>query len=509
MIKALRRILAFFLVIVSFFCVQAQTDTSSQTALVKASTGHKTVTVPKAAVEYKHFSSTLAFTHTLKNKSFLSTYSVVSIVDTIAGIPRKKTGIVSINKLIIPFEYDSVLFTTGNEFIVQAHIVTKRTYVCNYLILDAQKKNVIDFKAIRINFLGNHLYDIHTATNRFLYNSLTKRSSATFDRFAILDSAFILLSTASEYQLCDHSLNDFISSPFKVLLQSNDSTYNAVLYTEWDIYKHTGEKLFAAVRCDSIKASSEQATWDIYRNSNVYHRRYISRAETPLIVYKDSITYSKTLNISKLKYDTIKSMLLFDSVYYQSANLLMYKKAGKYGYSDTIGNVKISHQYDTITAWHENMAAFMFKKKWGYLTRREELTVQPYYIIALPFSNGTAPVFDGKKWMFITKNGKNINSVMYDSIQKTISGKWYVFNKGQAGLCDITGRELIPPVYEYLLDAGSDVFVFKKEYLYGLIARDRTIICKPMYDAFQYDTGNNCLLLKHLYQTPLLFVIHK
>jgi hypothetical protein len=508
-IKGLRPILAFFLSIVSFFTVQAQADTSSKITGAKAAAIQKTAAVSKPPVEYKHFPSTSAFSLALKNKSFLSTYAVVSVVDTVAGIPRKKTGIVSNNKLIVPFEYDSVLFINQHEFIVQAHIVTKRTYACNYLILDAQKNSVIDFKAIRITCLGNHLYDIHTATNRFLYNSLTKRSSATFDRFAILDSAFILLTTASEYQLCDHSLNDFISSPFKVLLQANDSTYNAVLYTEWDIYKHTGEKLFSAVRCDSIKASAEPATWDVYRNGNVYHRRYISRAETPLIVHTDSITYSKTLNISKLKYDTIKTMLRFDTVYYQSDNLLMYKKAGKYGYSDTIGNVKISHQYDTITAWHENMAAFMFKKKWGYLTRREELTVQPYYMIALPFSNGAAPVYDGKKWMFITKNGKNINSVMYDSIQKTISGKWYVFSKGLAGLCDVTGRELIPPVYEYLLDAGSDVYVFKKEYLYGLIGRDRTIICKPMYDAFQYDKGNNCLLLKQLYQTPLLFVIHK
>lgn len=429
-------------------------------------------------------------------------------MDTIAGIPRKKTGIVSNNTLIIPFQYDSVLFTTGNEFLAQMHVVTKRTYSCNYLILDAQKKSMIDFAATHINYLGNHLYDVHTKTNRFLYNSLTKRSSPSFDTYQIRDSLFILTATASELQLLDHSLNTFIGQPFKQLLQ-NDSVYNAVLYTEWDIYKHTGKKLFSAVRCDSIKASTESGSWNVYRNGNTYHRRYISRAETPLIVYKDSATYSKILNISKLKYDTIKSMIHFDTVYYQSANLLMYKKAGKYGYCDTMGNVKISHQYDTITAWHENMAAFVFKKKWGYLTRREELTVQPYYLTALPFNHGTAPVYDGKKWMFITKNGKNINSVMYDSIQKTISGKWYVFNKGLAGLCDITGRELIPPVYEYLLDAGSDVFVFKKEFLYGLIDSDRTIICKPMYDAFQYDKENNCLLLKHLYQSPLLFVIHK
>jgi hypothetical protein len=155
------------------------------------------------------------------------------------------------------------------------------------------------------------------------------------------------------------------------------------------------------------------------------------------------------------------------------------------------------------------MAAIRMKNKWGYVTKREQMTVQPYYTKALPFANGAAAVNDGKKWMFINKEGKNINSVNYDSIKQTVSGKWYVYNKGLTGLCDIDGREIIPSMYTYLLDTHADVLVYKTEGLYGLIAKDRTIICKPIYDQFIYDSINNCLLLKHIIQTPLLFVIPK
>ena len=42
------------------------------------------------------------------------------------------------------------------------------------------------------------------------------------------------------------------------------------------------------------------------------------------------------------------------------------------------------------------------KKKWGYVNKREQLTVQPYYTIAFPFVNGAAAVFDGKRWMLLT-----------------------------------------------------------------------------------------------------------
>ncbi|WP_018343531.1 WG repeat-containing protein [Cytophaga aurantiaca] len=502
MIKS-KLIFTFFLCIAAFQVSLAQQDTSRVRVVSSSSK------VPPPHYDYFHFTSDSLFKCALKEKKLTAYYSIVSIVDTVAGIPKKRSGVLQANKIIVPFEYDTIRYTTRDEFICRKHIVNRRTYACNYFIYQASSKTSIDFKASAIDYIGNNVYVVRTGQSHVFFNSQTGHTTPAFDTYSYYDSLFIITSRASEQMLFDRSANDFIVSPFKRLIQSNDSTYNAVLYNEWDIYKNTGEKIISRLRCDSIKPSSEFSRWNLFRNDSAYYRWNFTPKDTSRKPVLATENYSTQLNITRLKYDTLKTFLHFDSAYYQSDNLLMYKKAGAYGYCDTVGNVKISHQYDTITAWHDGMAAIRFKKKWGYVTKREQLTVQPYYIIAMPFVNGAAAVYDGKRWMFTSKEGKNLNSITFDSIQQTSSGKWYVYNKGLVGLCDNNGKELIPPMYEFLLDANSDVYVFQKEFLYGLIAKDRTILCQPTYDQFIYDKENDCYLLKYISQSGLLFMLHK
>jgi hypothetical protein len=500
----MRFICAFFLYIVASHVSIAQKDSSKIAVAPKASPSK----IVQPQFTYLHFTSDSLFKQAIKEKKLTAVYSIVSIVDTVAGIPRKRCGVVQAHKIIVPFDYDTIRYATRDEFICRKHIVNKRTYAANYFIFKSAGKTSVDFKAIDIHYIGNDVYLIRTGKSHVFFNSINNHTSQPFDTWSYYDSLFILICKASECMLLDRSANDFITSPFKEIIKSNDSLYNAVLYNEWDIYKNTGEKIFSDLRCDSIKPSATFKRWDLSRNDSTYYRwNFDPKDSIHLITYRKN--YTTQLNISPLKYDTLKRQLRFDSVYYQSDNLLMYKKAGGYGYCDTIGNVKITHQYDTITPWHDGMAAIRFKKKWGYVNKREQLTVQPYYIIAHPFVNGAAAVFDGKRWMFTGKDGKNLNSLTFDSIQQTPTGKWYVYNKGLIGLCDNNGKELIPPAYEFLLDGNSDVYVYKKEFLYGLIAKDRTILCKPTYDQFIYDKEKNCYLLKHISQSALLFVLHK
>lgn len=507
-IKSAQLIFTFFLCIATFHVSLAQQDTSTKAVVVKPSSSQ----IRPPLFRYIHFTSDSLFKRALKAKTLTASYSIVSIIDTLAGITRKRSGVVQANKISVPFDYDTICYATRDEFICRKHIVNRRSYSYNYYIFQSIRKTNIDFNASSIEYIGNELYVIRSKGKQFLYNSFTAHASPFFDSYQVYDSLFILISTASEYQLLDRSANDFITSPFKALLKSDDSTAytaNAVLYNEWDIYKNTGEKIISNLRCDSIKPDLKFSRWNLFRNDSSYYRWNLVVKDTTYKPITFVQNYSTHFNITKLKYDTIKKMLNFDTVYYQSDNLLMYKKAGGYGYCDTIGNVKITHQYDTITAWHDGMASIRFKKKWGYVNKREQLTVQPYYTIAYPFVNGAAAVFDGKRWMFTSKEGKNLNSTTFDSIQQTTSGKWYIYNKGLVGLCDSNGRELIPAAYEFLLDGNSDVYVFKKEFLYGLIVKDRTILCKATYDQFIYDKDNNCYLLKHISESGLLFVIHK
>lgn len=504
----MRLAFAIFLWIGLLFVSLAQSDTAKQRSNTNRLS--KALPVVKNFVTYSYLFSEDIYKQQLSAKAFPYAYTVVTIFDTVAGINRKRSGVVFENKLIIPFQYDSIHYAAPDEFICWEYLISRRLFARNVILYNCKTKKTVDFRASNIQYVSDNLYLLHIKGKKMLYNSATGHLSAQLDTYTFIDSMFILTSVGEQYTLLNRNGTDFISSPFKALVRSNDSVYNAVLYNQWDIYRTTGEKTFNKLLCDSIQISAADHSWKVYRNDSLFFRRnssyfYLNAPKTFVPITSNHIPAV----IDKFDYDTMKMRINFDTIYQQSDYLYLYKKVGKYGYCDTTGNVKISHQYDTITDWHENMAAIRMKNKWGYVTKREKMTVQPYYLKALPFTNGAAAVYDGKKWMFITKEGKNINSISFDSIQQTTSGKWYIYNKGLCGICDINGREIIPPAYEYILDANTNVFVYKHEGLYGLMANDRTVLCKPIYDQFIYDTTNNCLLLKHIIETPLLFVISK
>lgn len=511
MIKGARFVFVLFFSVGLLFVSLAQHDTTKQQAIPKTQSKDRSIRpVPNGSVPYVYFLSEEKYKQALSEKSFPHSYTVVSISDTIAGVNRKRSAVIYENKVAIPFQYDSINYGGADEFICWDYLVGRRLFARKVILYNCKTKKTIDLRASTIEYITDNLYLFHINGNKRFYNSTTGHLSSGLNTYSFIDSIFILTSVAEEYKLLHRNAADFIPSPFKELIKSNDSVYNAVLYNQWDIYRNTGEKIFSKLLCDSIQLSNAIHGWNVYRNDSLFKRRNsgyfyktLSKPFVPITVnHRPAV-------IDKFDYDTMKMRINFDTIYQQSDYLYLYKKVGKYGYCDTIGNVKIAHQYDTITDWHENMAAIRMKNKWGYITKREQMTVQPYYAKALPFTNGAAAVFDGKKWMFITKDGKNINSISFDSIRLTTSGKWYVYSKGLIGICDTNGREIIPPSYEYILDANANVFVYKTEGLYGLMAGDRTVLCKPVYDQFIYDTTNDCLLLKHITETPLLFVITK
>lgn len=511
MIKGSRFAFVIFFSVGLLFVSLAQHDTTKQQVIKKTLVNDSQhLLVPKNNISYYSFFSEEKYKQELAAKAFPHNYSVVTIFDTIAGVSRKRSAVIFENKLTIPFQYDSIRYGASDEFICREYLVGRRSFASKVILYNCKTQKITDLRASSIQYVSDNLYMLHINGNKHFYNSATSHFSSSLNTYRFLDSLFILTSVAEQYKLLHRNGTDFISSPFKALIQSNDSVYNAVLYNQWDIYRNSGEKLFDKLLCDSIQISNVDHSWKVYRNDSLFFRRNSSHfyLNTSKPFVPITLNHSPAV-IDKFDYDTMKMRINFDTIYQQSDYLYLYKKVGKYGYCDTIGNVKIAHQYDTITDWHENMAAIRMKNKWGYITKREQMTVQPYYLKALPFTNGAAAVYDGKKWMFITKDGKNINSISFDSIRQTTSGKWYVYSKGLIGICDTNGREIIPPSYEYILDANANVFVYKTEGLYGLMAKDRTVLCKPIYDQFIYDLANDCLLLKHVSETPLLFVIPK
>src|SRR6187431_1160930 len=131
-IKSARLIFTFFLCIAAFHVSIAQQDTSSAQAVVAMPTSPPPVI--QAQFAYIHLTSDSVFKRALKEKKFTAVYSIVSIVDTLAGVPRKRSGVVQANKIVVPFDYDTIRYTTRDEFICRKHIVNRRSYESIYYI---------------------------------------------------------------------------------------------------------------------------------------------------------------------------------------------------------------------------------------------------------------------------------------------------------------------------------------------------------------------------------------
>lgn len=453
------------------------------------------------AVRYYFFSDAI-FNQTLKSKKLSSScYSIIVIQDSVSTFQRKRSGVILKDKLIIPFEYDSILYVTGNEFICRKQTVSRRSHAYNYVIIDTKEGMLIDAGASNIHPVAKHIYSITANHKQYFFNSITGARSQSFDSYVVFDSTYLLVRNSEEYLLYDDSSKLFIRNSFKEIVK-NDSLYTLSFYSKWDIYQHTGTILFNKLNADSVYIDSISQTWKIYRNKSIFFRKNCIPPSTSYALYNVLDNRSPIQDTGV--YNNLKRKLQPDTILFTSDGLFLYKKNKQYGYCDSIGNIKITHQYDTLTPWNDDMALIRFKRKWGYINKRERLCVQPYYIIAFPFYEGSAAVYDSKRWSFINKEGKPVNSLNFDSIQQTPSGRWYVFSKGKTGLCDTNGKELLPPSFDDIYDLGSDLIVYKSANMYGLILKDRTIISKPVYDYFIADKLNNCYILRYPQEAPIV-----
>ena len=112
---------------------------------------------------------------------------------------------------------------------------------------------------------------------------------------------------------------------------------------------------------------------------------------------------------------------------------------GKYGFIDSKGKIVIKTEFDFITDFSENLAAFKMGGKWGFIDKKGNYVVNPQFDEVLDFHHGLAAVsvggkpsqigraLVGGKWGFIDKKGKYIANPQFDKV--------HYFRDGWAAVC--------------------------------------------------------------------------
>ena len=118
-------------------------------------------------------------------------------------------------------------------------------------------------------------------------------------------------------------------------------------------------------------------------------------------------------------------------------------------------------------------------------------TMTPYIFTALSYFNGlffgTTHADNQLYGVILSQNGRFVIDANrhYDKIiLDTISSRFYVAKQGQYGICDMTGRVIVEPVYEEILDTDTYYMVLQNNH-WGCIEKDGTIVFPPRYDNFE------------------------
>ncbi len=121
--------------------------------------------------------------------------------------------------------------------------------------------------------------------------------------------------------------------------------------------------------------------------------------------------------------------------FHGDSKLTYAEKDKKIGFVDSSGKWVIEPQFDKARAFSDGLAPVANGKTWGYINEQGEMVIEPQFRDAEVFSDGLAPVKD-KEWGFIDTSGKLVIPMDYD----ITAGLAFLSGKNEKGFIDGLAR---------------------------------------------------------------------
>jgi len=171
-------------------------------------------------------------------------------------------------------------------------------------------------------------------------------------------------------------------------------------------------------------------------------------------------------------------------------------KENNWGYIDIEGKEVIKPTFDSVKAFHENMAAVKIGKKWGYIDTAGNIIIKPVYSRAYSFSDQLALVVIDSMYGYITKDGLfAIKPNFKDAISFNEGVASIMNKKGVKQFIDKSGKVIIDSIVSLECDYGSDIGAYIAYCHSGLIKinsdfYNKSGIVHDFSRAFQMDGCN-------------------
>jgi hypothetical protein len=200
---------------------------------------------------------------------------------------------------------------------------------------------------------------------------------------------------------------------------------------------------------------------------------------------EETATINTTFKPKKLRYQKI---------YKFKEGFARYMVDGKYGFIDSLENIRLVPQYDDARDFSNNMAAIKLLGKWGFMDTLERLKVQPYYDEVSDFKNGVALVREGNHYNFVNKEGRFIYESPFELIQRTPYGRYVLKKNGKYGLADAYGKEMVSTKYEKIEELENRFILAKEHGLWGVLNPEGNQVIAFNYSVAQYEWDHHYVL---------------
>jgi len=174
------------------------------------------------------------------------------------------------------------------------------------------------------------------------------------------------------------------------------------------------------------------------------------------------------------------------------------KHLKSYGFVDTKGDVIIKFEFDDAKEFNDGLAAVKKRRSsaWGFIDKKGKFVVQPIYDEAFSFSEKQAVVRKDGKHAFITTSGNQINiSNSYLNVFDLKEGKSIVTSLSgdtiKYGFIDATGKEILPPVFDFIDNFEENAAVFVQKGEAGMLSADGKVLIPARYDEiYRFDQSH-------------------
>ncbi len=421
--------------------------------------------------------------------NFKNNYAVISNTGKY-GVVAKNGG------LIIPLVYDSVIINNDYFFVNKA--LNKKPY---WSILDLDGKVLNGPEYHDLIQLNRDLFAVKV--NK--YWGLTSSSgegitTCKFDTIELMDDGNLLVRYYQQYGIIDPHGEWVIMPKSEKLVYVKPGLYvisspfcsSLLIKDGKDIHCSSGQITKRKNDLIEIRPDGKMGLFS-FSGSKFLDTRYdeISELQNDSVyVFRKEGLFGIMTKHGKMLTDNLE----FEAVYPLREEFLGVKLAGKFGFIDVNGKLRIANRYDTIGYYQEGFAAIKLLDKWGFIDKMERIKVQPRYDEVQPFYNGLSLVKLNNKYGLVDGNDRTILPIEFDHLDRIQNGRYISFKNGKYGLIGTNGKELVFPKYDEIQDLKNGFLIIQRRGKYGTATADGELVIPMLYQNIIYDEFNNLYL---------------